>query len=279
MTEYQVKRPLQTAPVHPGELMREVLLEQVKVPVAKAARAMGITRPALYAVLNGTGRVTADMALLFCKLTGAVPDLFLHMPVSYTHLDVYKRQTLSSRAPLKGLTVAAFGLMLAMIGSGSQAGTLRWTFGSLYLWDGLPLIPVTLGIFAVPELADMAIERRRISGEGGGRITLSSQWQGVRDVWRHRGLILRCSALGTALGTIPGIGSAVIDWIVYGYAQRTERNAESFGTGDVRGVIAPESANNAKEGGHLVPTIAFGVPAGASMTLLLGAFLMHGICV
>ncbi len=169
------------------------------------------------------------------------------------------------------------GLMLAMIGSGSQAGTLRWTFDWLYLWDGLPLIPVTLGIFAVPELADMAIERRRIAGDGVGPITLSSQWQGVRDVWRYRWLLLRCSALGTALGTIPGIGSAVIDWIVYGYAQRTERDAESFGTGDVRGVIAPESANNAKEGGHLVPTIAFGVPAGASMTLLLGAFLMHGL--
>ncbi len=185
--------------------------------------------------------------------------------------------TLSGRAPLKGLTAAALGLMLAMIGSGSQAGTLRWTFGWLYLWDGLPLIPVTLGIFAVPELADMAIERRRIAGDGVGPITLSSQWQGVRDVWRYRWLLLRCSALGTALGTIPGIGSAVIDWIVYGYAQRTERDAESFGTGDVRGVIAPESANNAKEGGHLVPTIAFGVPAGASMTLLLGAFLMHGL--
>jgi hypothetical protein len=69
----------------------------------------------------------------------------------------------------------------------------------------------------------------------------------------------------------------VIDWIAYGYAQRTEKNAETFGTGDVRGVIAPESSNNAKEGGHLVPTIAFGVPAGASMAILLGAFLMHGL--
>jgi len=83
--------------------------------------------------------------------------------------------------------------------------------------------------------------------------------------------------LGTALGAIPGIGSAVIDWIAYGYAQRTEKNSETFGSGDVRGVIAPESSNNAKEGGHLVPTIAFGVPAGASMAILLGAFLMHGL--
>jgi len=94
---------------------------------------------------------------------------------------------------------------------------------------------------------------------------------------RHWWLVLRCGVLGTGLGAIPGIGSAVIDWIAYGYAQRTEKNSESFGTGDVRGVIAPESSNNSKEGGHLVPTIAFGVPAGASMAILLGAFLMHGL--
>ena len=94
---------------------------------------------------------------------------------------------------------------------------------------------------------------------------------------KHWWLVLRCSLLGTALGAIPGVGSAVIDWIAYGHAQRSERNAETFGSGDVRGVIAPESSNNAKEGGHLVPTIAFGVPAGASMAVLLGAFLMHGL--
>jgi TctA family transporter len=185
--------------------------------------------------------------------------------------------TLSGRAPLKGLAAAALGLMLSMIGSRAEGGTLRWTFDALYLWDGVPLVPVVLGLFALPELAELAVTRQRIAGEHAADITLSSQWQGVRDVVKHWRLVLRCSLLGTALGAIPGVGSAVIDWIAYGYAQRTERNSETFGTGDVRGVIAPESSNNAKEGGHLVPTIAFGVPAGASMAVLLGAFLMHGL--
>ena len=184
--------------------------------------------------------------------------------------------TLSGRVPLKGLTAAGIGLMISMIGSGTQTGTLRWTFDWLYLFDGVPLIPVTLGLFALPELADLAINRKRIAGERLD-VKISSQWEGVRDVFRHWRLVLKCSALGTALGIVPGIGSAVIDWIVYGYAVRTEKNPESFGHGDVRGVIAPESSNNAKEGGHLVPTIAFGVPSGASMTLLLGAFLLHGL--
>lgn len=186
--------------------------------------------------------------------------------------------TLSGRAPLKGLTAAGLGLMISMVGAGTQTGTLRWTFDWLYLFDGIPLIPVTLGLFALPELADLAIKRQKITANAKADVSVSSQWEGVKDVFRHWWLCLRCSVMGTILGAIPGIGSAVIDWIVYGYAKRTEKGADqTFGHGDVRGVIAPESANNAKEGGHLLPTIAFGVPAGASMTLLLGAFLLHGL--
>src|ERR1700722_11063786 len=185
---------------------------------------------------------------------------------------------LSGKAPLKGLTAAALGLMLAMIGSDAQTGTLRWTFGSYYLWDHLPLVPVTLGIFALPELADMAIARTSIASRAiDSEITFADQWAGVREALGHWWLILRCSWLGAVLGAVPGLGSAVIDWIAYGHAVRTEKSTERFGHGDIRGVIAAESSNNAKEGGHLVPTIAFGVPAGASMALLLSAFLMHGL--
>jgi putative tricarboxylic transport membrane protein len=197
--------------------------------------------------------------------------------LAFTLFGMSMVATLSGRAPLKGLTAAGLGLMIAMVGSRAQSGTLRWTFDWLYLWDGVPLIPATLGIFALPELAELAVSRKRIAGDNAPNIDMSSQWEGVRDVARNWWLVLRCSVLGTGLGAIPGIGSAVIDWIAYGYAQRTEKNSETFGTGDVRGVIAPESSNNAKEGGHLVPTIAFGVPAGASMAILLGAFLMHGL--
>ena len=168
--------------------------------------------------------------------------------------------------------------MISMIGSRSQSGTLRWTFDWLYLWDGVPLVPVTLGLFAMPELGELAVVRQRIAGEHAARTsTCRANGRACATRAATGGWSLRCSVLGTALGAIPGLGSAVIDWIAYGYAQRTEKNPETFGTGDVRGVIAPESSNNAKEGGHLVPTIAFGVPAGASMAILLGAFLMHGL--
>ena len=161
--------------------------------------------------------------------------------LAFTLFGMSMVATLSGRAPLKGLTAAGLGLMIAMVGSRAQSGTLRWTFDWLYLWDGMPLIPATLGIFALPELAELAVSRKRIAGDNAPNINLSSQWEGVRDVARNWWLVLRCGVLGVGLGAIPGIGSAVIDWIAYGYAQRTEKNAETFGTGDVRGVIAPES--------------------------------------
>ena len=198
--------------------------------------------------------------------------------LAFTLFGLSMVATLSGRAPLKGLTAAGLGLMISMIGSRSQSGTLRWTFDWLYLWDGVPLVPATLGIFAhagagrARGLAQAHRRRQRrptSTCRANGKACATS----ARNWW----LVLRCGVLGTGLGAIPGIGSAVIDWIAYGYAQRTEKNPETFGTGDVRGVIAPESSNNAKEGGHLVPTIAFGVPAGASMAILLGAFLMHGL--
>jgi TctA family transporter len=185
---------------------------------------------------------------------------------------------LSGNAPLRGLTFACFGMMLRMIGTDPQSGTLRWTMDTLYLWDGLPLVPLTLGIFALPELCDLAIGRMAVVQEGMVLDTKSGMAAGIKDCLDNWFLILRCSWLGAAMGAIPGIGASVIDWISYGHALRTEKGAaETFGTGDVRGVIAAESATNAREGGALVPTVAFGVPASAGMAILLGAFLIHGL--
>jgi putative tricarboxylic transport membrane protein len=185
---------------------------------------------------------------------------------------------LSGNAPLRGLTFACFGMMLRMIGTDPQSGTLRWTMGTLYLWDGLPLVPLTLGIFALPELCDLAIGRMAVVQAGQTLDTKTGMLLGIKDCIANWFLILRCSWIGSAMGAIPGIGASVIDWISYGHALKTEKDAaKTFGTGDVRGVIAAESATNAREGGALVPTVAFGVPASAGMAILLGAFLIHGL--
>ncbi|MGE3246922.1 MAG: tripartite tricarboxylate transporter permease [Beijerinckiaceae bacterium] len=184
---------------------------------------------------------------------------------------------LSGNAPLRGLAAAGLGIMIAMIGSDPQTGTLRWTMDTLYLWEGMPLVPAVLGLFALPELCDLAIQRTAIAGESKYNVR-AGMVRGMKDAFANWWLVLRCSWLGAFFGAIPGIGGSVVDWLAYGHAIRTVKGAgQTFGTGDVRGVIAPESANNAKEGGALVPTVAFGVPGSAGMAILLGAFMIHGL--
>lgn len=206
--------------------------------------------------------------------------LYLGSPelLAFSILGISMVAVLSGSAPLRGITGGAIGIMIAMIGSDPQTGTPRWTFDSLYLWDGLPLTPMLLGIFALPELCDLLIARVAIAA-GAEKINVyKGQWQGVKDCFDNWWLIVRCSWIGGGIGSIPGISAAVVDWLAYGHALKTEKGAAlTFGKGDVRGVIASESSNNAKEGGALVPTVAFGVPGSATMAILLGAFLMHGL--
>jgi len=206
--------------------------------------------------------------------------LYLGSPelLAFSILGISMVAVLSGSAPLRGVAAGCLGVMIAMIGSDPQTGTLRWTFDSLYLWDGLPLTPVLLGIFALPELCDLLIGRTTISKVIDKANIYKGQWQGVKDCMQNWWLIVRCSWIGGGIGSIPGISASVIDWLAYGHALKTEKGArETFGKGDVRGVIASESSNNAKEGGALVPTVAFGVPGSATMAILLGAFLIHGL--
>jgi len=182
---------------------------------------------------------------------------------------------------LKGLIVALFGVLLAAVGDEAQSGQLRWTFDDLfdqYLSDGVPIECIALGLFAVPELIDMAIARTNSGSVQRLHGLFSEQMRGVRDVLHNWKLVLNSATLGVVLGSVPGMGAAVIDWIAYGSAARLVKGAsETFGKGDVRGLIAAESANCSREGGALIPTLAFGVPGSPSMALLLGAFLAHGI--
>ena len=206
--------------------------------------------------------------------------LYLGSPelLAFSVLGISMVAVLSGSAPLRGVAAGCLGVMIAMIGSDPQTGTLRWTMDSLYLWDGLPLTPVLLGLFALPELCDLLIARTAISQKIEKADIYKGQLQGVKDCYENWWLILRCSWIGGGIGSIPGISASVVDWLAYGHALKTEKGAHlTFGKGDVRGVIASESSNNAKEGGALVPTVAFGVPGSATMAILLGAFLIHGL--
>jgi TctA family transporter len=182
---------------------------------------------------------------------------------------------LAGRRPIKGLIAAVFGLLIATVGQQGQSGIMRFVFDQPYLLDGIPLSIIALALFGIPSALDLALTK--IGVEQQPAPLKGSLLDGVKDTLREWWLVLRCSFIGVWVGIVPGIGSQVVDWLAYGHAAQTSKDATNFGKGDVRGVIAPESANNAKEGGALVPTVAFGVPGSASMAILLGAFLIHGL--
>ena len=127
--------------------------------------------------------------------------------VAARHTNVLGITTVAGNAPLKGLAVGCFGIMLAMVGSDPQLGARRWTFGFIYLWDGLPLAPLLLGLFALPELCDLLIARTTISKDIDKKNIYRGQWQGVKDCFQNWWLILRCSWIGGGIGSIPGIRS------------------------------------------------------------------------
>lgn len=198
------------------------------------------------------------------------PDLFVIILLGLAMVG-----SLSGASVLKGIIAACFGMLLAAIGTNAQTGIVRFGFGSLSLLDGLQLVAVALGLFAVPEIMGLHARGRR-----GVARTLkldSGVMAGVRDTLARPGLVLRSSVIGMAMSIVPGLGSAVGQWVAYGQAAQLSRHPERFGTGVIEGVIAPASANNSKEGGSMVPTLAVGVPGSSAMAILLGAFVTLGI--
>lgn len=182
---------------------------------------------------------------------------------------------LSGEDPLKGIISGGIGLMLATIGLDPISGIQRYTFGQLFLWDGIGLVPITIGFYAIPETIELAVLGSSIAKKEVGE--LGGVLEGVKDTFRHFWLVIRCSALGTVIAIIPGMGAATTQWLAYAHAVQSSPDKERFGKGDVRGVLGPGAANNSTLGGSLITTIAFGVPASVVMAILLGAFIIQGI--
>ncbi len=182
---------------------------------------------------------------------------------------------LSGEDVLKGIVAGGIGLMLATIGLDPISGIQRYTLGQLFLWDGVGLVPITIGFYAIPETIELAVLGTSIAKQEVGN--LGGVMEGVKDAFRHWWLVIRCSALGCFTAIIPGMGAATTQWLAYAHAVQSSPDKERFGKGDVRGVLGPGAANNSTLGGSLITTIAFGVPASVVMAILLGAFIIQGI--
>ncbi len=239
----------------------------------EASRAFGaaFTVSAVGGVL---GAVILGLSIPIVKpliLNFAQPEFFMLGLLGLTMVG-----SLSGNSISKGMLAAFMGLGLSYIGYAINGAVPRYWFGATYLLDGIPLIPLVLGLFALPEMLELAVRNTPISRvdrdevEGGMR-------RGIGDAFREWWLVLRCTAIGAYVGMLPGLGGAIVDWVAYGHVVQSSRDKSMFGKGDVRGVIAPETANNAMKGGALIPTVAFGIPGSASMAILLGALLIQGL--
>jgi putative tricarboxylic transport membrane protein len=212
--------------------------------------------------------VAIPLAQPLIYLMGA-PELFVVVLWGLSMVAV-----LAGRRPVKGLIAAAFGLLIATVGQQGQSGIMRFVFDQPYLLDGIPLSIIALALFGIPSALDLALTR--IGVEQQPAPLKGSLLDGVKDTLREWWLVLRCSFIGVWVGIVPGIGSQVVDWLAYGHAAQTSKDAKNFGKGDVRGVIAPESANDAKDGGDLVTTLLLGFPQGVVTALFIVALLAWG---
>jgi putative tricarboxylic transport membrane protein len=177
---------------------------------------------------------------------------------------------------LRGLIAGAFGLMLAFVGYNAVSGGVRFTLGVEYLWDGIPLVPALTGLFAISEMIALSVSGGTIARERAtARVT--SVVEGVVAVFKHWKTLLQGSAIGTLIGAVPGLGGTVAGFLSYTAAMQISKSPETFGKGNIEGVIGPEAANNAKDGGALIPTLAFGVPGSAEMAVFLGVLVLHGL--
>jgi putative tricarboxylic transport membrane protein len=238
----------------------------VAIGASAAASALGATFG--LAVLVASIPVLTRLLLLF-----GPPEVFMLTFMGLTVIALAVEGSL-----IASLISGGLGLMLSFHGYIEVVGGVRFTFGQSILWDGIPLLPVFIGLFAISGGIELLIGSETVASP----VAITQRmrhgaWQGISSVFRHWGVFLTSSLIGTIIGIIPGVGGAVSNFVAYGVAKQHSKDPESFGKGNVAGVIAPEAANDSKDGGALMPTLSLGIPGSEVMAILLGAFVLHGI--
>ncbi|MEE8093292.1 MAG: tripartite tricarboxylate transporter permease, partial [Gammaproteobacteria bacterium] len=208
-------------------------------PLAKrgeAARALGaaFTSSAIGGVFGAAALGISLPLILPVILAFESPETFMLGVLGLTMVG-----SLAGRSIMKGIAAAMFGLLLSTVGFPESQAIPRYTFDTLYLLDSLPLIPVLLGLFAIPEIMELAIKDVSIAQTGTTTKTREGLMQGIRDALDNWWLVIRCSVIGAYIGMLPGLGASIVGWVTYGHAMQSAKDPSQFGQGDIRGVLAP----------------------------------------
>lgn len=232
--------------------------------------------------LGASAMASASGAILGVILLVATIPFIRQLSVAFHSVDIFWLALLglatiavvTRGSILSDLIAGGFGLLLAFHGLNPVTGTTRFTWGTDYLLSGIPLVPLIIGVFAISEMINLMGERSTISQE---EPDVRGVFVGVRSVVQNWKVFLRSSVLGWIIGTVPGAGGTVANFLAYLQAKQSDPDPDSFGRGNIRGVIASEAANDAKDGGSMVPTLGLGIPGSASTAVLIGAFIINGV--
>ncbi|KMJ59466.1 transporter [Bacillus sp. LL01] len=238
----------------------------------KAGKALAI---AAIASFTG-GTISVILLMLFTPLLASVAVVF--GPVEYFALmlmGLTAISSLSDGSTVKAMISAVLGFMAVTIGIDAQTGTQRFTFGNINLLEGIDFLVIALGLFALAEVCILIFNRKDSSGGMSGNI--GSLKLSREDVNEMKGPVTRQSFLGFLLGVLPGAGATIASFIAYVTEKKIAKKPEEFGKGSIKGLAAPEAANNAATGGAFVPLLSLGIPGSGTTAVLLGAFLVLGI--
>lgn len=198
-------------------------------------------------------------------------------PVEYFGLAIFGLSvivSISGRSLIKGAMSALFGLLIATIGFDPISGFPRFTFGTMEMMEGPPFIPVLIGLFAVSEVFN---EVQKTGALVQVKAKIDRYFPSWADIRKSFKTLCRSSVIGTGVGSIPGAGGDIAAFVAYGEAKRNSKTPEKYGTGEIEGLAASESANNACSGGAMIPLLSLGVPGDAVTAVLLGAFVVQGL--
>ena len=279
---YENTTPGVTPTVWPGSTSTSTAFDGY--PLARKGKGLKALKMALYSSVFGDTfsdivlfTVAAPLALIALKM--GPPEMTAVLIFSLTIIA-----GLAGKSMLRGLVAAALGGFLSTVGLDVETAEPRLTFGFIELNEGIPLLPLTIGLLALSEII-IQIENHVLKKDTDtGSISIFGKDIPREDKVLTRGefmgsfrTIIRSSLIGTGIGAIPGIGAVVAGFLGYGAARRASKTPEEFGTGRLEGVAAAEAANSAVTGANLIPLLALGIPGSLSAAILIGAFLIHGV--
>lgn len=234
--------------------------------------------------------VGATMGSLVGGLIGVVALIFLAPPLAEFSLRFGPQEyfwiaifgltiiiSMASGSLVKGLIGGVLGLLLATVGIAPVGGEVRFTFGEPMLQGGVPLVPAMVGLFTIPEVIRLVARKGREAQMISEHEDREKLWPMIRLIFSRPVNLIRSSVIGTVTGILPGAGGSIANLVAYNEAKRSSKHPETYGKGEIDGVVAAESANNATVGGGMIPTLTLGVPGTPPDAIIIGVLLLHGL--